>query len=73
MSTRTIIEINHDMLGDPRLEGDLLRLLRALRGTEITGALNEAHKARRSGVTYSPGIRVYAQRHHSEERTLTFR
>ena len=70
MSIRTIIEINHDYLG---LKGDdpadaLRRLLQALRTSDITGQLNRAAGA---PIDVGGGVRVLAQRHHSEALKLT--
>lgn len=66
MSVRTIIEINHDYL-NTLLEhpGYMAHLLHVLRGTTVAGELNK-------GETPSPvsGIRVLAQRHHSETLKL---
>lgn len=68
MSIRTIIEINHDYLGlqyGPEMA--LLRLLRALPLSDITGQLNRAEGA---PVDVGGGVRVLAQRHHSEKLNL---
>lgn len=66
MSTRTIIEINHDYI-NLNAGAALLELLSALRGSEITGRLNRAEG---DPVEWLSGIRVLAQRHHSETITL---
>lgn len=63
MSTRTIIEINHDYVADlienpPYME----TFLRALRGSEIPASLNKLGRP----YEFAPGIRVLGQRHHSE-------
>jgi hypothetical protein len=66
MSTRTIIEINHDFLADlERNPETLMGILRQLGGCSITGMLN------RGEIPYSGGIRILAQRHHSETLNLT--
>lgn len=62
MSTRTIIEINHDYL-DYITPADLETLILTLRGSQVAGLLN------RSGgkpVTWIAGVNILAQRHHSE-------
>ncbi len=66
MSTRTIIEINHDQLSrmEPQIWGELMR---ALSGSSITGMLN---KADGKPVEWASGIRILAQRHHSETMNL---
>jgi hypothetical protein len=65
MSTRTIIEINHDHL-NPRELAELIDLFNMLGSSNITGMLNKFGKA----FNYSPGIRVLGQRHHSETLKL---
>jgi hypothetical protein len=63
VSTRTILEFNHDYLHDLNDE-EWERLKRQLR----TGlGMNEAID---SGRHLVPGVRVLAQRHHSEKITL---
>jgi hypothetical protein len=63
VSTRTIIEINHDYLHTLRDRPDLLEtLLRELSGSSIPAALNK-HGRR---YEYAPGIQILGQRHHSE-------
>ena len=69
MSTRTIIEINHDHLN--RLMGEpeyMQRLLLLLSGTLFVADLNK-------GSTPEPisGVRILAQRHHSETLKLTIK
>lgn len=66
MSTRTIIEINHDYLSDISLS-DMADLLMTLRGSHITGELNRANGA---PVNWLPGVRILAQRHHSTKLML---
>lgn len=68
MSTRTIIELNHDYAHSLR-EMDMELLMRRILTTSLTGALN---KARGRPVDLVPGMRVMAQRHHSEKITLEF-
>lgn len=68
MSTRTVIEINHDYLS--RLMKDpqpLYQLLRSMCSSDLTGALNEAKGA---PVRMGNGIDVLGQRHHSETLKL---
>lgn len=68
MSTRTIIEINHDFLHDIEKHPEaFVRLLRALKGSEINGMLNSARQPN------FLGMRVLAQRHHSETLMLKVR
>ena len=67
MSTRTVIEINHDHLN--RLMGEpeyMQRLLLLLSGTLLVADLNK-------GRTPEPisGIRILAQRNHSDVLKLT--
>jgi len=65
VSTRTIIEINHDFLN--RLTQDpahMLAVLNALKSSFITGMLNHGP------VEQGGGITVLAQRHHSETLKL---
>lgn len=71
MSIRTIIEINHDHLdtlfGDAENGAAAIRsFLLVLFGSKITGQLN-------NGETPEPitGIRILAQRHHSDTLKLT--
>ena len=66
MSTRTIIEINHDYLG-PGQCAYLCALVNHLRLSFITGELNRMKGA---PVDWHDGIRVLAQRHHSEALEL---
>jgi hypothetical protein len=66
VSTRTIIEINHDRLSDLQgYDGYIATLLRALGMSEVTGHLNA-----RGAYDFCPGIRILAQRHHSETLKL---
>jgi hypothetical protein len=62
VSTRTIIEINHDCLRRLGPE-QWAELMAALSQSFITGKLNQADG---SPVQWIPGIRILAQRHHSE-------
>ncbi|WP_368640425.1 hypothetical protein ABRZ04_04220 [Castellaniella ginsengisoli] len=68
MSTRTIIEINHDHL-TPDTCAALCRLVASLGSSHITGALNPG----RVPINWSAGVRILAQRHHSEVLTLEVR
>lgn len=64
MSTRTIIEINHDWLHDlEQMSCDSLRTL-LRRATDCNAALN-ASGAR--GVEHGCGVRTLGTRHHSED------
>lgn len=62
MSIRTIIEINHDHL-TLHTAADLLGLMSILGQSTVTGLLNHNDG---QPVTHCVGIRVLAQRHHSE-------
>jgi hypothetical protein len=69
MSTRTIIEINHDYLADLSKDDDghfkvLLSMLRSGVGA------NEKHWNTDLGL---PGVRILGQRHHSETLKLEVR
>lgn len=66
MSTRTIIEINHDHL-TLRTATDLIDLLASLGSSSVTGLLNHNNG---KPVDWGTGIRILAQRHHSETITL---
>ena len=69
MSTRTIIEINHDHLHCLMDGADRMNLvLQLLCGTGIVAALND-------GLIPEPvsGVRILAQRHHSETLELTIK
>lgn len=63
MSTRTIIEINHDYLHDLDNPETLQKLLQALRSGDISRYIE-------STMHIVPGIRVLAMRHHTETITL---
>lgn len=69
MSTRTIVEINHDYLHDlehhPERWGELVRGLKTL---EYNRALNDGETP-----TAISGVRVLGQRHHSERLKLEVR
>lgn len=66
MSTRTIIEINHDHL-TLSAAADLVSLMSNLRLSTVTGLLNQSNG---DPVDWGGGIRILAQRHHSEAITL---
>ncbi len=66
MSTRTIIEINHDHL-TPDTCAALCKLVASLGSSHITGALNRADRA---PINWSAGVRLLTQRHHSETLNL---
>lgn len=65
MSTRTIIEINHDYLHDLRTRDSFLwaRLLLDLAGCELNADERQFFAAH--------GIRILGSRHHSNSMTLT--
>ena len=70
MSTRTIIEVNHDFLNrlsdpnDPYYGQHMYSVLNALKSSFITGMLNHGP------VDQGAGIRILGQRHHSETLKL---
>ena len=66
MSTRTIIEINHDFLRE-RGRVELMDLWSALPSSEVARLLNLSGG---KPFNWSSGVRVLAQRHHSETLTL---
>lgn len=65
MSTRTIIELNHDYIANVRTLGDLHELVRSLGMSEVTTRLNQNDG---KPITWNGNhaIRVLGQRHHSE-------
>lgn len=70
MSTRTIIEINHDYLTRSTLEA-LLQLWHRLPMSDVPRMLNAA---KGEPVNWGGcGIRILAQRHHSETLSLEVR
>lgn len=64
MSTRTIIEINHDYIHDLDNPESFEKLLRALRSGFLSKHIE-------STMHIVPGVRVLGQRHHSETLKLT--
>lgn len=61
MSTRTVIEINHDYLSDLSHEPEhMAEVIRALQSCDLKRLQHNA----------VPGIRVLGQRHHSETLNL---
>jgi hypothetical protein len=66
MSTRTIIEINHDHL-NAVTKAELIDLVEMLGSSTVTGLLN---KNGGEPVTWTSGVRILAQRHHSETLNL---
>ena len=66
MSTRTIIEINHDHLTSRELI-ELTDLFNTLGSSSVTGLLN---KNGGKAFSWSTGVRVLGQRHHSETLKL---
>lgn len=68
MSTRTIIEINHDYLNDLLKDPDAWKaLLLMARSGALAGFPSEKNPGGEVGL---PGIRILAQRHHSETLNL---
>ena len=63
MSTRTIIEINHDYMHDLDDPEQIKKLLTALRSGFVERYIS-------STMHVAPGVRILAQRHHSEALTL---
>lgn len=66
MSTRTVIEINHDYLRTLNAEA-WAELMTALASSSVTGQLNRAEG---KPVNWKGGIRILGQRHHSETLKL---
>jgi hypothetical protein len=62
MSTRTVIEINHDCLRRLGPE-QWAELMLALASSSVTGQLNRAEG---KPVNWTTGICILGQRHHSE-------
>lgn len=69
MSTRTIIEINHDHLTSQTC-ADLCELVSRLGLSTITSDLNRANG---TPLKWGAGVRILGQRHHSETLTLEVR
>ncbi|KVL59303.1 hypothetical protein WT01_15870 [Burkholderia cepacia] len=71
MSTRTLIEINHDVLHRLRERPDLLsEILTELGGCVHNAALNEANERGRA-LDIGHGIRLVMQYHHTSEISVT--
>ena len=69
MSTRTVIEINHDYLQDLEQHPEYWEaLIRGLRSCGFNAALNEGDTP-----SAAPGVRVLGQRHHSQRLKLEVR
>jgi hypothetical protein len=66
VSTRTIVEINHDYLRRLGPE-QWAELMTALASSSVTGQLNRAEG---KPVNWTTGIRILGQRHHSETLKL---
>ncbi|MBV2182063.1 MAG: hypothetical protein KUL86_12640 [Castellaniella sp.] len=69
MSTRTIIEINHDHL-TPSTCASLCSLVSQLGLSTITSDLNRANG---TPLNWGASVRILGQRHHSETLTLEVR
>lgn len=65
MSTRTIIELDHDFVASVRTLGDLHDLLRRLTSGEVTEELNR-HKGQPFVWNHNRAIRVLGQRQQHE-------
>ncbi|WP_175837047.1 hypothetical protein [Burkholderia anthina] len=71
MSTRTLIEINHDQLHRLRDDPEFLeRFLANLCSSFYCGDLNRANEEGKP-LTLSNGIRVVSQYHHTIDVTVT--
>jgi hypothetical protein len=70
MSTRTIIEINHDRLEHLQRHPEIFaQILLELGGSTHCAALNEANERSRS-LDIGDGIQIVLQRHHSTGLTV---
>jgi hypothetical protein len=70
MSTRTIIEINHDQLHALKWDEEFwTNLLSRLGGSHYNADLSEANEAGRS-IDVGHGVRIVLQRHHSTDVTV---
>lgn len=71
MSTRTLIEINHDMLHRLRDRPDLLaEIMSELVGSIHNAALNEANQRGRA-LDLGHGVRLVMQYHHTTDVSVT--
>jgi hypothetical protein len=71
MSTRTIIEINHDRLPDLKKRPEIMALILGELGNSRYGAaLNEANERGRP-LDIGHGISFVLQRHHTTEVAIT--
>jgi hypothetical protein len=73
MSTRTLIEINHDLLH--RLQDDpsiMARILSDLGSTRYNGELNRANE-KGQPLDIGCGVHLVMQRHHSDDITVKTR
>jgi hypothetical protein len=70
VSTRTLIEINHDRLRDLQRNPEIMAMLLSELGNSRHGAaLNEANESGRA-LDIGHGISIVMQRHHSTEVTV---
>ena len=70
MSTRTLIEINHDRLHELQQRPSILAEIMAELGITIHGAaLNEAN-SRGHALDLGHGVRLVMQRHHSTDASV---
>jgi hypothetical protein len=70
MSTRTIIEINHDQLHTLKWDEEFwANLLSRLGGSHYNADLNEANEAGHS-IDIGHGVRIVLQRHHATNVTV---
>lgn len=71
MSTRTLLEINHDMLPKLQNRPDIVLLfLRELGSSMHAAALNEANE-RGAPLDVGHGLSIVLQRHHTTEISVT--
>lgn len=71
MSTRTLIEINHDLIYRLRTRPDLLaEIMSELASSAHNAALNEANSRSRA-LDIGHGVRLVQQYHHTTDVTVT--
>ncbi|PXW23366.1 hypothetical protein [Paraburkholderia caballeronis] len=70
MSTRTLLEINHDFLHNLRRHPEILgEIMAELVGSVHGAALNEAN-SRGHALDLGHGVRLVLQRHHSNDASV---
>lgn len=71
MSTRTLIEINHDLLHELQERPELLAIVMSELGISMhNGPLNEANE-RGHALNIGHGLRIVLQYHHTTEVSVT--